>query len=295
MNEELLVDKRQVRRSFEHAAATYDAAAVLQHEVCARVLERLDYIRLEPAIILDAGSGTGNALAGLVQRYPRARIIALDVALAMLARGRSRVPRWKSLLAGRSPPAAVCGDIERLPLADGSIGMVWSNLALQWVHDLQHTFGEMQRVLMPGGLLMFSTFGPDTLRELRAAYAGTDRHTHVNRFIDMHDIGDMLVKAGFADPVMDMETFTLTYAEVRELMRDLKAIGAHNVTQGRPAGLSGKTLLRSVAQNYEALRREGRLPATFEVVYGHAWKPLPRVSPGGRPVIEIKPQKGIRG
>lgn len=294
MSEELLVDKRQVRRSFEHAAATYDAAAVLQHEVCARVLERLDYIRLEPAVILDAGSGTGNALAGLAQRYPRARIIALDVALAMLARGRSRVPRWKSLLAGRSTPAAVCGDIERLPLAAGSIGMAWSNLALQWVHDLQHTFDEMQRVLMPGGLLMFSTFGPDTLKELRAAYAGTDRHTHVNRFIDMHDIGDMLVKAGFADPVMDMETFTLTYAEVRELMRDLKAIGAHNVTQGRPAGLSGKTLLRTVARNYEALRRDGRLPATFEVVYGHAWKPQPRVGPSGRPVIEIKPQKGIR-
>lgn len=295
MNEELLVDKRQVRRSFEHAAATYDAAAILQHEVCTRVLERLDYIRLEPAVILDAGSGTGNALAGLAQRYPRARIIALDVALAMLARGRSRVPRWKSLLTGRSPPAAVCGDIEQLPLTAGSIGMVWSNLALQWVHDLQHAFGEMRRVLAPGGLLMFSTFGPDTLRELRAAYAGTDRHTHVNRFIDMHDIGDMLVKAGFADPVMDMETFTLTYAEVRELMRDLKAIGAHNVTQGRPAGLSGKTLLRSVAQNYEALRRDGRLPATFEVVYGHAWKPQPRVSPSGRPVIEIKPQKEIRG
>ncbi|MEK6593335.1 MAG: malonyl-ACP O-methyltransferase BioC [Pseudomonadota bacterium] len=295
MNDELLVDKRQVRRSFEHAAATYDDAAVLQHEVCGRVLERLDYIKLEPATILDAGSGTGNALAGLARRYPRARIVALDIALAMLARGRSRLPKWKSLLTGRSPLAAVCGDIEQLPLAAGSIGMVWSNLALQWVHDLQQALGEMQRVLAPGGLLMFSTFGPDTLKELRGAYAGVDRHTHVNRFIDMHDIGDMLVKAGFADPVIDMETFTLTYADVRELMRDLKAIGAHNVTQGRPAGLGGKTLLGTVARNYETLRRDGRLPATFEVVYGHAWKAQPRVSPGGRPVIEIKPQKGVWG
>lgn len=290
MNDELLVDKRQVRRSFEHAAATYDGAAVLQNEVCGRVLERLAYIKHQPATILDAGSGTGNALAGLARRYPRARIIALDVALAMLARGRSRLPKWKSLLTGRSPLAAVCADIERLPLAAGSIGMVWSNLALQWVHDLRQAFGEMHRVLAPGGVLMFSTFGPDTLKELRRAYAGTDHHTHVNRFIDMHDIGDMLVKAGFADPVMDMEIFTLTYADVRELMRELKAIGAHNMTQGRPAGLSGKMLLRTVAQNYEALRRAGRLPATFEVVYGHAWKAQPRVSPTGRPVIEIKPQ-----
>jgi malonyl-CoA O-methyltransferase len=292
MTDESLVDKRHVRRAFEHAAATYDAAAVLQHEVCARALERLDYIRLEPTAILDAGSGTGNALAGLSKRYPRARIVALDIALSMLALGRKRRPKWKNLLGARSSPAAVCGDIEQLPLAAASVGMVWSNLALQWARDLQQALGEMHRVLAPGGLLMFSTFGPDTLKELRGAYAGTDRHTHVNRFIDMHDIGDMLVKAGFADPVMDMEVFTLTYAEVRDLMRDLKSIGAHNVTQGRPAGLSGKSMLADVARNYEKLRRDGRLPASFEVIYGHAWKVQPRLGPGGRAVIEIKPQAG---
>jgi malonyl-CoA O-methyltransferase len=292
MTDELLVDKRQVRRAFEQAAATYDAAAVLQHEVCGRALERLDYIRLEPAAILDAGSGTGNAFAGLSKRYPRARIVALDIASSMLARGRSRQTKWKSLLSRRPWPAAVCGDIEQLPLAAASVGMVWSNLALQWARDLQQALGEMHRVLAPGGVLMFSTFGPDTLKELRGAYVGTDRHTHVNRFIDMHDIGDMLVKAGFADPVMDMEVFTLTYADVRELMHDLKAIGAHNVTQGRPAGLSGKSLLRSVVHNYEKLRHDGRLPASFEVIYGHAWKAQPRLSPGGRAVIEIRPQAG---
>lgn len=289
MNDELLVDKRLVRRSFEHAAATYDTAAVLQNEVCRRVLGRLDYIRHQPATILDAGSGTGNALDELARRYPQARLIALDIALAMLQRGRGRTPWWKNLLMRRPQPAAVCADIERLPVADASIGMVWSNLALQWVNDLQQTFAEMRRVLVPGGLLMFSTFGPDTLKELRSAYRGADHHTHVNRFTDMHDIGDMLVHSGFADPVMDMEVFTLTYADVRELMRDLKAIGAHNVTHGRPVGLSGKARLQAMARNYEAFRREGRLPATFEVVYGHAWKPQPRVSPTGRPVINIKP------
>ena len=288
MNDELLVDKRLVRRSFEHAAATYDTAAVLQNEVCRRVLGRLDYIKHRPATILDAGSGTGNALDELARRYPQARLIALDIALAMLQRGRGRTPWWKNLLTRRPQPAAVCADIERLPVADASIGMVWSNLALQWVNDLQRTFAEMRRVLVPGGLLMFSTFGPDTLKELRRAYQGADHHTHVNRFTDMHDIGDMLVHSGFADPVMDMEVFTLTYADVRELMRDLKAIGAHNVTHGRPIGLSGKARLQAMARNYEAFRREGRLPATFEVVYGHAWKPQPRISPTGRPVIEIK-------
>lgn len=289
MNDKLLVDKRLVRRSFERAAATYDNAAVLQNEVCRRALGRLDYIKHQPATILDAGSGTGNALAELARRYPQARLVALDIALAMLRRGRSRIPWWKNLLARRPQPVAVCADVERLPAAAVSIDMVWSNLALQWVNDLQQAFAEMQRVLAPGGLLMFSTFGPDTLKELRRAYQGTDQHTHVNRFIDMHDIGDLLVHSGFADPVMDMEVFTLTYADVRELMRDLKAIGAHNATQGRPAGLSGKAQFEAMARNYEAFRREGRLPATFEVVYGHAWKPQPRVSPAGRPVIDIKP------
>lgn len=287
MNDELSVEKRLVRCSFERAAATYDTAAVLQDEVCRRMLERLDYIRHRPAAILDAGSGTGNALAALGERYAGARIVALDIALAMLVRGRKRLPWWKALLARRAD--VVCGDIERLPLADASFGMVWSNLTLQWLNEPQRAFAEMQRVLSPGGLLMFSTFGPDTLKELRRAYLGADRYTHVNRFVDMHDIGDMLVRSGFADPVMDMECITLTYDEVRQLMRELKAIGAHNVTRGRPAGLCGKRLLATVARNYEAFRRDGKLPATFEVVYGHAWKLQPRTSPSGHPVIEIKP------
>jgi malonyl-CoA O-methyltransferase len=289
MSDELLIDKRSLRNAFEQAAETYDAAAVLQNEVCRRMLGRLEYIKHRPAVILDAGSGTGSALAGLGQRYPEARLIALDIALAMLRRGRERLPWWKELFT--RGVQAVCGDIERLPLGDASVGMVWSNLALQWVNDLPRTFAEVRRVLVPGGLLMFSTFGPDTLKELRRAYQDTDRHTHVNRFIDMHDIGDLLVSGGFGDPVMDMEHFTLTYDDIRELMRELKAIGAHNVTRGRPNGLSGKRLLATVTRNYEAFRRDGKLPATFEVVYGHAWTPLPRLGPTGRPVIAIKPEK----
>jgi malonyl-CoA O-methyltransferase len=291
MSDALAIDKRLVRRSFERAASSYDAAAVLQNEICRRMLGRLDYIKLAPAAILDAGSGTGNAVAGLLQRYPGARLIALDLALGMVTRARARESWWRRL-AGGGRLAAVCGDFEQLPLATASAQLVWSNLALQWINEPQLAFAEMHRVLAPGGLLLFSTFGPDTLKELRAAFAGADRHTHVNRFIDMHDIGDRLVACGYADPVMDMEAVILTYDEVRGLMRDLKAIGAHNLTRGRPGALAGRSLLERVAQNYEPFRKEGKLPATFEVVYGHAWKPAPRVSPTGHPVIDIKAARG---
>jgi malonyl-CoA O-methyltransferase len=286
-----LIDKRLMRRAFERAAGSYDAAAVLQHEVRDRMLERLDYIKYRPQTVLDAGTGTGGAIPALRERYPQAAVTALDIANAMLARARGRVPRWKSLLGiGGAPVHYVCGDIEALPLAPESMGLVWSNLALQWMNDPQLAFGEVHRVLAPGGLFMFSTFGPDTLKELRAAYTGIDDHTHVNRFTDMHDIGDLLVHGGFATPVMDMEVVTVTYAEVRGLMRDLKAIGAHNVTAGRPGGLTGRARLAALEKNYERFRRDGRLPATFEVVYGHAWKPEPRQTADGKPIIPIRPQ-----
>ena len=281
------VDKAWVRRSFEAAAAGYDAAAVLQREICQRMSGRLEYIKLDPQTILDAGSGTGNAIPGLAERFPRARVVALDLALSMVRRAQARQSWWRSML-GRGGVSAVCGDIESLPLAAAGVELVWSNLALQWVNEPARVFGEFHRALRPGGLLMFSTFGPDTLKELRAAYAGTDGRTHVHRFIDMHDLGDMLVNAGFADPVMDMEYVTLTYVTVRDLMRDLKTIGAVNAARDRPAGLSGKALLAAVERHYETQRREGKLPATFEVVYGHAWKAQPRKTADGRSVIPIK-------
>ena len=287
MSNRPLLDKRALRRSFERAAATYDAAAVLQHEVCTRSLERLDFIRHRPQRILDAGSGTGNAWRGLRSRYPDAGIVALDIASAMLRQGRAAAPWHQRLL--RRLPAVICGDLEHLPLKKSSIDLVWSNLALQWVNELPSTFAEIHRVLAPGGLFMFTTFGPDTLKEMRSAQSGLDGHVHGSGFIDMHDIGDLLVRAGFADPVIDMELFTLTYDDVRAVMRDLKAIGAHNAAVDRPPALSGKRWLAALEHNYEALRRDGKLPATFEVIYGHAWRPLPRTGPDGRPVIEIRP------
>jgi malonyl-CoA O-methyltransferase len=287
MNEASVPDKRQMRRSFEKAASTYDDAAVLQREVSTRALERLYLVRINPAAIVDAGCGTGFTLPPLRKRYPRAVLVALDIAFDMLQKSRQRIPKWKQWT-GASKAAFVCGDIESLPLRAACADMLWSMLSFHWAKDLAAVFAECRRILKPGGLLMFTTFGPDTLKELRSAWA-IDSNIHVNRFIDMHDIGDMMVAAGFSDPVMDMEYLTLTYDDIYGLMHELKAVGAHNVAMGRNRGLTGKRILKHIEQRYESLRQAGRLPATFEVIYGHAWKPTPRVSPAGRQVIDIKP------
>ncbi len=282
---EYLIDKRQMRRAFNRAAADYDGAAVLQREVCNRMLERLDYIKLQPARIVDVGSGTGWGTRQLAQRYSSSQIIALDIAIAMLQTAQDRSGWWQKLFGG-SRQAQICADVEALPVAANSVELVWSNLALQWCNDLPATFADLHRALKVDGLLMFSTFGPDTLKELRAAFNGVDNHNHLNRFTDMHDLGDMLTHSGFAEPVMDMEYITLTYDDVRGVLSDLKQIGAHNATAGRGAGLMGKQAWSRLVENYELSRRDGKLPATYEVVYGHAWKPKPRVTRDGAAIIQ---------
>jgi malonyl-CoA O-methyltransferase len=181
----------------------------------------------------------------------------------------------------------VCADMERLPLAPNSMNLVWSSLALQWAQDLEATLKGFHRVLAPGGLLMFATFGPDTLKELRAAFAVIDDAPHVNRFTDLHDIGDMLIHAGFSSPVMEMEMLTLTYADLKSLMHDLKGIGAHNAAAARRRGLLGKSAWAKLEAAYESHRLEGRLPATFEVIYGHAWAGDKTRREDGRQVIQF--------
>lgn len=285
MTNEFLIDKREMRRAFSRAAPDYDATAVLQREVCTRMLERLEYIKLQPGLILDAGSGTGWGTRQLAQCYPAAQLIALDIAIGMLQVSRGQARWWQKLFAG-AKQSYLCGDVESVPLSANRVDMVWSNLTLQWCNDLPATFSELHRVLKVEGLLMFSTFGPDTLKELRQAFAGVDQHNHLNRFADMHDIGDMMVQSGFADPVMDMELLTLTYEDVRAVLQDLKKIGAHNATVGRSKGLMGKMAWAHLIENYERQRKNGRLPATFEVVYGHAWKPQPRVTRDGAAIIK---------
>jgi malonyl-CoA O-methyltransferase len=261
------IDKRQARLAFSRAAEHYDEVAALQREIAGRMLERLDYIRHQPAVVVDIGAGTGEATTALMRRYPEAQVIALDFALPMLQRARKR-----------SDAAAhcLCGDAERLPLADASVDMIFSSATLQWCNDLPGTFREFLRVLRPNGMLMFSTFGPDTLMELRASWAAVDGGSHVSPFWDMHNIGDAMLEAGLAEPVVDVDRLQLNYADVSSLMRDLKTLGAHNVTRNRQRGLTGKARLRAMVQAYENFRRDGRLPASYEVVYGHAWAPMQR-------------------
>jgi malonyl-CoA O-methyltransferase len=295
-------DKSAIRQAFERAATTYDVAAFMQREVGARLAERLDYMKIDPLAVLDAGTGTGEALADLRRRFPVARLHALDLAHGMLGVARQRCAdtglfaRLGALLGAKGRTTAidwVCADIDRLPYASGSMDLVWSNLTLQWLGDLDQAFRELRRVLRPGGLLLFSTFGPDTLKELRQAFAGIDGHAHVNGFMDMHDIGDKLPGAGFVNPVMEMDTLTLTYADLRGLLAELKAIGAHTVTDNRRPGLMGRQQWRAFEENYARLRdAQGRYPATYEIVYGHAWVGQSARAPGGRGVIPIRSMPG---
>jgi len=245
------IDRRTVRRRFERAAATYAKSSKLESEVAARMLERLDYVKIAPRRVLDAASGPPRR--ELARRYPRADVIALDFAVPMLRAGRPG-------LFGRKP-FRVGADVELLPLAAGAVELVWSNMALHWLADPLPALREFARVLAPEGLLMFSTLGPDTLKELRAA-AGTER---VHEFIDMHDLGDMLVAAGFAAPVMDMELIQVEYGKSESLLADLRASGQTSARADRRRGLGGRAFR-------ERLRAALPGRATFEVVYGHAWK-----------------------
>ena len=263
------LDVLAVRRAFDEAAATYDLHAALQREVAQRLVDRLEYTRIEPLRIVDLGAGTGYCTALLEKRYPRARIVLADLAPAMLTAARRAGPRWFSRR------DYVCADARALPFAPASIDLIVSSLALQWCEDPAAVFAGCARALRPEGLLLFSTLGPDTLQELRTAWAAVDESPHVNRFHDMHDVGDALVHAGFSSPVMERDDLVVTYADVMTLMRDLKGIGAHNSHTQRARTLTGRRRLAALAAAYERFRRDGQLPATYEVVYGHAWAPRP--------------------
>jgi malonyl-CoA O-methyltransferase len=265
MNDERIfrLDPIGVRQSFDRASTSYEAAAVLQARVADELLSRLDAFPLKPAVVLDLGAGPGRAAAALKRRFRRSRVVALDLAPGMLSQAQRRQRLFHRF-------DRVCADAAHLPFIDASVDVIFSSLMLQWC-DLDAVFAQVRRVLKPDGLFLFSSFGPDTLRELRAAWAQADNFNHVNQFMDMHDVGDALVRAGLMEPVLDVDRIQLTYADVLALMRDLKMIGAHNVTAGRSRGLTGKTRLRSMTSAYEAFRRDGRLPATYEIVYGTSW------------------------
>lgn len=260
--------KSAIARSFSRAAGTYDQASIVQREIGCRLLERLDLIKLNPALILDLGGGTGFLSRQLAQRYPKANVVVCDIAEGM-------VNFAQHLYASMHPSLSfLCADGDYLPFQDQSVDFVFSNCALQWFTNPKKVFQEIYRVLKPNGLLLFSTFGQDTLKELRSSFANIDNNTHVNTFMDMHDIGDSLLHQKFQDPVMDMETLTLTYKNLRGLIDDLKLMGAHYVHSETPRGLSPRGMFDKLSHHYEAYRtEEGLLPATFEIVYGHAWTP----------------------
>lgn len=277
------LDMTQVRRNFSRAAKSYEQHDVLQREVQTALLARLDFYLQQPQRIVDVGSGTGRGAAQLKQRYPQAEVLALDLAVPMLVQARSH-RGWRRRF------ARVAADAMQLPLRNDSVDILHSNLCIQWCDDLPRLFAEWVRVLKPGGYVALSTFGPDTLCELRAAWARTDRNSHVGRFLDMHDLGDAMLAAGLREPVLDVSRYTLTYAQPLDLLRELKGLGATHADQARVHGMTGKHRLQRMLDAYETMRVDGRIPATWEVVTAHAWGPQPGQplrTPGGGEVASF--------
>jgi len=257
---------RDVRRRFDRAAGRFHESDFVHRVTREGLLERLRPMTIAAATVVDLGSATGAAIPLLEKRFRRARVIAVDFSAAML----QVVRRKKTLFSKRH---ALQADAGALPFADASVDVVFSNLMLPWAGDLDTVFASVARVLRKDGLFVFSTLGPDSFIEIRDAWRTVDSGEHVHRFPDMHDVGDALLGTRWAEPVMDTERLTVTYRELRTLMQDLRHIGAHNVTAGRPRGLTGRQRLAQVTAAYEAYRRDGVLPASYEVVYGHAWSP----------------------
>ncbi len=287
------VDRRQVGRRFARVAADYGDHDFFAREIDRRMQERLDYVNIKPARVVDLGCSRGGSFAGLAARYPEAELLGVDLAPAMLAADAAQRPAWQRWLGlgKQRDPLRLAADAANLPLKSRSTAVVWSNLLLHWLDNPIPALAEAHRVLEVGGLLMFSTLGPDTLRELRSAF--TDGYAHTQRFADMHDLGDMLVGCGFADPVMDMEVVTLTYDDLDALFDDLRTAGSVCAMKARRHGLTGRQAWGRAKAAYEAMRRDGKLPATFEVVYGHAWKAAPRQTPDGRAIVRFDlPRKG---
>jgi len=264
------LDINAIRSSFDRAASSYDHHAVLQREIESRLLERIEFQRHEPAMILDLGCGTGSASRSLAGQFPQAGVIALDWAPSMLLKVSESMEAAHLPTGGLS---RLCADMHSLPLAARSVDLIFSNLALQWSYDIPAVFREFRRIMKPDAMLIFTCFGPDTLHELKQAWRAVDDLPHVNDYPDMRDIGDELLAAGFREPVMDAERLTLEYPDVMSLMRELKGLGAHNVASQRLNGLTGKSRMNAMLRAYEPFRREDRYPASYEIVYGTAFAP----------------------
>ena len=298
-------DSRRLRKIFDRRAATFNDVAFLPREIAQRMSERLDYIKVNPAQVLDAGCGAGDDLPALRERFPEAPVFGTDLSRAMLARAvqhdatdtswRRFLPASLGKALGSRGPRFAQADFSALPFASGAFEFIWSNLALHWHSRPDLVFPEWQRVLKVNGLLMFSTLGPDTLKELRGAYAeieaahGVNTHKHVIDFVDMHDLGDMLVESGFEIPVMDQETLTITYKSPESLLADVRRWGAYPFRREASPGVASRRMQKALLAALEARRRaDGTIPLTFEVIYGHAWKAVPRMTPEGHGIVRIE-------
>lgn len=253
-----------MRRSFAQLAAKYPRYDFLAREVDGRMQERLEFIRLAPGLILDLGCSCGGSVAGLRQRFPAAWLFGLDAEPAML-----RQVKGMPVVTARA---------QSLPLRAESVDLVWSNLLLHWLEERASALAEIRRVLKPGGLFLFSTLGPDTLKELRGAFP--EGHSPLLSFTDMHIWGDLLVDAGFDAPVLDREDLTLSYQTFSGLLEELRRSSA-GLVPGR-GGLTTAGHWRQVAANYP--HRAAAWPVTLELVFGHAWKPVPGGREAERPV-----------
>ena len=276
----------KIRNAFSRASASYDEAAALQREVSGRLVERLtDIKKMQPSRVLDLGAGTGGGARALKKLFRRADVVALDFALPMLQQLQKNNGLWHK-------PLPVCADACSLPFRADSFDLIFSSLTLQWCFDLLAVWQELRRVMRPNSAFLFATLGPETLYELRSSWAKADQSIHVNPFVDMHDVGDMLMRAGFKDPVLDIEKIVLTYSSVRGVLADLKALGANAVVGAESgAGLMGKQRYAAMQGAYEDFKEEGRYPATFEIVYGLAWQGEARVPEAVAPISFVSPEK----
>jgi malonyl-CoA O-methyltransferase len=300
-------DPHRVRRIFDRRASTFDEVDFLPREIAQRMRERLDYIKVAPLRVLDAACGMGADLPGLRERFAEASVLGVDLSARMLARAnaaesaeaeasagwRRFLPATLSKAFGARGPQLAQADFSELPFAAGAFEMLWSNLALHWHSRPDLVFPEWQRVLKVNGLLMFSTLGPDTLRELSGAYRDAEKllglapRPHTIDFVDMHDLGDMLVESGFEIPVMDQEVLTITYRSPESLLADVRRWGAFPASDRLVA--SGKPLRDALYASLEKRRRDdGTIPLTFEVIYGHAWKAIPRTTAEGHGIIRLE-------
>lgn len=289
MTDEYALDVHRVRRMFDRASHTYARSAVVQGEIRGRLLERLDLVKLQPERVLDLGAASGQSSRALMERYRNAHVLALDFSVQML-REAAHQQRWLKRF------ARLGADAQQLPVRDAAIDLVFSNMMLAWCNDPDAVFRETARVLRRDGLFMFTTLGPDTLKELREAFGEVDAYTHVHRFIDMHDLGDALMRAGFIEPVMDTERLSVTYPSLRALMQELQMSGAGNATQGRRPGLLGRRHFERLERRFDASRRtDGAIPQSVEVVYGHAWsggrRPAPRPNEFAVPIATLRRSK----